>query len=525
MSPFRALATAHLQGSWNRLRKQSSVGGLWAFFLLLGVLLVTLVAPLYFGLGAAGYVVGATLGTPDGPRAVVFASLGFTALTLFSGLIGGLSSGSRQLPWETLSVFPVRSGTLFAAELFAGALETITLVELGALLVAGVGLSIGAPAALPLVAALVVSHALVLLALQQLVGSLAQRLTRRFRLVLMLLPVGAVVMSSLAPELARRLNRGAFVRWSERLDGLAAPLPARLLLDAADALLTGRATAAQLALALAVTVGACALVSLAAWRFVSREKSTELETDAGAAAKTWTFDSQVLGIARLQWESLAQSLPGRFGLMMPLVTIVLIRGPLAEVIGRGWTAPLAFGYASLAGTNLLFNQFGLDRHGVKVLFLLPIEPRALLRGKLLGFAAWQALQAALLLGLLVLTGHRDVHELLIGLVLYACIFLVLAMVGQFASIWQPRPLRKNGLRASQPPFMVVMLTFGTLALASALLYGTVYGVRLFAPGWELPILLVIGAGLFVLTIPVGAFNVLLLERQRERLVEVLGASA
>ena len=59
---------------------------------------------------------------------------------------------------------------------------------------------------------------------------------------------------------------------------------------------------------------------------------------------------------------------------MPLITIVLVRGPMAELIpGRGWTAPIAFGYAALAGTNLLFNQFGLDRHGVKVLFLLPVD--------------------------------------------------------------------------------------------------------------------------------------------------------
>jgi hypothetical protein len=276
--------------------------------------------------------------------------------------------------------------------------------------------------------------------------------------------------------------------------------------------------------AVALALACAALAVLVAWLFVSREKEAELETDTGVAAKTWSFDSQVLGVARLQWESLVHSLPGRFGLVMPLITIVLIRGPLAEAIGRGWTAPLAFGYASLAGTNLLFNQFGLDRHGVKVLFLLPIEPLALLRGKLLGFAAWQGVQAVLLLGLLVLTGHRDWLELLIGLLLYACVFLVLAMVGQFASIWQPRPLRKNGLRAAQPPFTVVMLTFGTLATAGALLYGVVYGVRAFAPGWEVPVLLLVGAALFLLTMPVAAFNVLMLERHRERLVEVLGSA-
>ena len=91
---------------------------------------------------------------------VGLAAFGFTLLTLFAGLIGGISSGSRQLPWETLRVFPVRDTTLFGAELFAGAGEAITLLELSALGVACVGASVGAPLASPLVLLLFVTHAL-----------------------------------------------------------------------------------------------------------------------------------------------------------------------------------------------------------------------------------------------------------------------------------------------------------------------------------------------------------------------------
>jgi len=297
------------------------------------------------------------------------------------------------------------------------------------------------------------------------------------------------------------------------------------VLEAARELVTGQLTAASLAWATLGPIVLVAVIVVVAYQFVSREKPLTLDSTSGPAPKRWTFEAQSWGIARLTWESLSQSLPGRFGLVMPLITIVLIRGPLAEVLpGRGWTAPIAFGYAALAGTNLLFNQFGLDRHGVKVLFLLPLEPMALLRGKLLGFAAWQGLQAGLLLVLLALTGHRDVLELVIGLLLYACVFLILAMVGQFASIWQPRPLRKNGLRAAQPPLIVVMLMFGTLMTAGGLLYGVTFGIRTFFPGWELPVLLAIGGALVGLLFPVLAFNALFLERNREKLVEVLGSS-
>ena len=525
MSPFRALAVVHLQSSWNRLRKQMGTSGLWAYILLIAFIALCSVLPMFLGLGALGYLVGAQLGEKDAARTVGIAAASFTMLTLFAGIVGGISSGSRQLPWETLRVFPVRNPTLFAAELFAGAGEAITLVELGALGVACLGASIGAPLAAPLFLLLFVTHGLALLSLQQLAGSIAQRLSRRLRAMLIFLPVAAISLPSLLPLIARRTDRASFETWSDRLNTVTRWLPARAVLEAAEELVTGRLGAASLFWATVAPVVLVTVIVVVAYQFVASEKPLALDVGTGEPAKRWTFKAQSWGIARLTWESLSQSLPGRFGLVMPLITIVLIRGPMAELIpGRGWTAPIAFGYAALAGTNLLFNQFGLDRHGVKVLFLLPVAPEALLRGKLLGFAAWQSVQAGLLLVLLVLTGHRDVKELVVGLMLYGCVFLILAMVGQFASIWQPRPLTKNGMRASQPPLVVVMMMFGTLLTAGGLLFGITFGVTTFLPGWELVVLLVIGSMLVGLVFPVLAFNALFLERNREKLVEVLGSS-
>lgn len=525
VTPFRALAAAHAQSTWNRLRKQTGSTGLVVFILFLLFLGIASILPMLIGLGAMGYLAGAQLHENDGERIAGISALVFTVLTVFSGLLGGISSGSRQLPWETLKVFPVRDRTLFAAELFAGAGEAITAVELTALFVACVGLSIGAPLATPLFVLLFVTHAIALLSLQQLAGSIAQRLTRRLRAMLILLPFAAIAMPSIVPMIIKRSQGAAFATWGDRIAAWTKWLPARAVLDGARAITSGELSGLKIIWATLAPLAAMGVIVAVAFQLVAREKPLTLDTDSGPAQKKWTFQSQMWGIARLQWEALSQSLPGRFGLMMPLITIVLIRGPLAELGAlRGWTAPVAFGYAALAGTNLLFNQFGLDRHGVKVLFLLPLDPLAMLRGKLIGFAAWQALQAGLLLVLLVLTGQRDPVELLVGLMLYACIFLILAMVGQFSSIWQPRPLKKNGLRASQPPLMVVLLIFGTLLTAGGLLYGVTFGVRTFFPGWELPVLLGIGTVLVGMLFPVLTFNALFLERNREKLVEVLGSA-
>ncbi|MFO0600881.1 MAG: hypothetical protein U0228_36560 [Myxococcaceae bacterium] len=526
VSPFRALAVAHLQGTWNRMRKNTGMAALWAFALLLLLLFVTTVAPLLISLGALGWVVGHALGGPEGDRAIAFSSVIFTGVTLLAGFVGGVSSGSRQLPWETLKGFPVRSLTLFAAECFAGAAEAITIVELAAIGSFILGLCVGAPAGIPFFALLLLGHVGMLLALQQLFGSIAQRVSKRLRSMLIFLPIAGVSMSFFLPKLAKSITGNEYLTWGERLAGAWRWSPAGWALHTVQELGAGRFDAVALLVSGLFPVVVTAVVVVIAWQLVSRERPLDLDQDLGAKVTLWSFESQVMGVARLQWESLWRSLPGRFGLVMPLLTLILIRGPLAEVIpGRGWSAPIAFGYASLAGTNLLFNQFGLDRHGVKVLFLLPVEPISLLRGKLLGFAAWQSVQAAMLLVLLPLTGKGEPLELLIGVLLYACIFLILAMVGQFASIWQPRPLTKNGMRAAQPPLTVILMMFGTLGTAGGLLFGVVYLLRHFAPGWEVPVLLVVGLALFALVFPVVAFNALFLERNREKLVETLGAAA
>jgi hypothetical protein len=52
----------------------------------------------------------------------------------------------------------------------------------------------------------------------------------------------------------------------------------------------------------------------------------------------------------------------------------------------------------------------------------------------------------------------------------------------------------------------------------------VFGVKHFAPGWELPVLGVVFFALLGLVLPVLHVNALFLARSREKLVEVLGSS-
>ncbi len=247
VSPFRALATAHLQSTWNRLHKQMGSAGLWGLIVVLVLLMLFSVLPLLGGLGALGYLIGSTLHSPSAARQpLVLGAIGITFLTLFGGLMGGLSSGSRQLPWETLKGFPVRSVTLFGAELFAGAGEALTLIELCALASMCIGATIGAPSGVFFFIFIFVCHAIALLSLQQLSGSIAQRLTRQMRAMLILLPVAAFILPALIPMLVSRTDRASFETWSTRLGELTWWLPARVTLEAAQQIVAGEPTALSL---------------------------------------------------------------------------------------------------------------------------------------------------------------------------------------------------------------------------------------------------------------------------------------
>ena len=84
--------------------------------------------------------------------------------------------------------------TLFIAELLAGAVEPMTLVEFTGLLGLCVGISIAAPPAIPFVAVLFVTSTLTLLSTQLLVASLGQRLSKQTRMLLFLLPLAAILL-------------------------------------------------------------------------------------------------------------------------------------------------------------------------------------------------------------------------------------------------------------------------------------------------------------------------------------------
>ena len=532
IGPFRALLAAHGQATWNRSARELGRQGAWILALVVGILAACAALGLVLGGGAVGWLLGSRLERP-----VVVTVLGalLAFMSFGGGLIGGVLGGARELAWEAYRGFPLRLRTLYLAELTAGLVDMLPLTMGLALAGLLLGLGLAAPRTLVLVPLVLLETLLMLLALQLLVGGLASALVRRLRMALVGLAVlawmGSTLMSPGLPkrgggqpaptlqaaqvEKVRALGRGV----GRLLELLPTHAAARSLALAREGR-WGAALGAHL-----YPLGLLALVMVLGARLMAREAGGT----AAAAPQTrgpdrlWSFRHPAGGLGRLHFLTLMRSHLGRFAFLMPLLTVVLLKGPFAQFKANPlWTVPAAFAYLSLVANNFVFNQFGLDRHGVKGLLLLPVASEDLLKGKLLGLAAHQGLQALVLAGLLMALDHAGPTPLLAGILLMGCIFLAQASVGQWTSTWAPRPMAMDSLKNNNLPIGLGLLSMGTSA-AWAGLFGSAYALlawispRLLVPGMALLFALVLTAHLLLLPAAAAA-----LDRRREKLVEALG---
>jgi hypothetical protein len=531
VGPFRALLAAHGQTTWNRSARELGRQGAWVLALVVGIVALLAAGGLILGGGALGWLLGSRLERP-----VVVTVLGalLAFLGLGGGLIGGVLGGARELAWEAYRGFPLRLRTLYLAELTAGLADMLPLTLGLALIGLLLGIGAASPWTLPLIPLLLLETLLMLLALQLLVGGLASALVKRLRMALVGLGIlawlGSTLMSPGLPkrgagpstrslqaaqvEKVQALGRGA----ARVLEALPTHAAARSLAKAQEG-----QWGAALALHL-YPLGLLALVMILGARIMARETNgTTAAPQPRGPDRLWSFRHPAEGLARLHFQTIMRSHLGRFAFLMPLMTVVLLKGPFAQFKANPlWTVPAAFAYLSLVANNFVFNQFGLDRHGVKGLLLLPVGPEDLLKGKLLGMAAHQGLQALALAGLLLAVDHAGPIPLLGGMLLMGCIFLAQTSVGQWTSTWAPRPMAMDSLKNNNMPFTLGLLSVATSGFWASL-FGGAYALlawaspRLLVPGMALLFGLVLTAHLLLLPAAAAA-----LDRRREKLVEALG---
>ncbi|HET6330094.1 MAG TPA: hypothetical protein VFF76_04830 [Holophagaceae bacterium] len=533
MSPVRALLISHFQAGWNRAIREMGRNGTVALVIVACCAGFFALLPITAGLGFTGWVLGRGIHEPWAP-----AALGaiFTATAVGGGLLGGILGGAKTLDWERLRAFPLRRGQIFGAELVAGLGDLLTLMIALGLVSLSLGLILAQPFRTLFTLALLLASLVVLLTVQLLVGGLATALLRHLKTALFVLLgivwISSVAMGSLGPKHQPRESRKADAQvevldearlraLGERIRLAAEILPATQSAHGlGDAGLLG-ASLRQLPLLALAGLLAWAAAGLL-WRESVQDGRT-LTISAGQA-KLWSFSRPAYGLARLQWRTLMGSMIGRFAFLIPIVAVVLIKGPMGRASGTSlWAVPGAFIYLAFGAAQLLFNMFGLDQGAVKGLLLLPIAPKELLYGKSLGFGIFMGLQGALLALLLALFGGPGLApQLPAGLLLFVACTLAMGAVGLWSSVAMPRPLSRKRLNNSGMPLPMILLSMGT-SIGCAALFGGLFALLAWAaPRWLVPSMAA-AAGLMLLVfragLEIGAVN---LVRHRERLVERLG---
>ena len=486
-SPLYALLAAHSLATRNRLGRELGRSGVWLLGIALALFGTTFLLPLWALMVAIGWLLG--MGLPGrGSEALLGAAL--FATSFLGGATSGVMSGAKQLTWESYKTYPVRFRAVFVAELVASAVDLMPIVLGLSTLCMCDGVAIAAPRTLWILPIVFAEGVCGVLLVQLLVGALAETLVRRLRVALGVLAVVvwiAIAVSAMIPAELKAQGRdpfsperlALFAQATRGLQHAALALPTTAAARSLGAWIDHRPLEALAWHLYPLTV--LALVGLLAAKLLERDASGH-ETQDEAPEKLWSFRTPAAGLARLQFATIMDSRLGRFGLVVPLVVIALLRGPLAEISGQtAWAVPGAFLYLSLVGNQFQLNQFGLDGHGVKALLLLPIDESDLWRGKARGLILYQALQAALLAGLLAVLLRPPLLFLVAGVVLFFVMAIVQNAVGRATSVWMPRMLPRKSVRANTTPIGLVLVGLALSVVGGGALGSAFAALARFAP--------------------------------------------
>ncbi len=536
VSPFRAVLAAHFQATWNRSAKEMGKTGRWAMLLVMGLVALFGGLPALGISAVGGYALGAHF---DHTRAPLILG-GVLALgAIMVGAISGIMGGTKALQWESYRIYPLSLRQIFAAELVAGIGDPWPMLAGLSALALCLGLSAAHPSLLPFALLLWLQTVLWMLLIQHFVGSLAAALMKRLKLALVLFGIlfwVLSVMTSMLPKYStpnpgQRLStvltpdRIAQIKQVSHvaLAGLSA-LPSTHAARSLSEALRGAWISALLHQLAPIALLLIALVLQA--RQMEREadpQALELKPVSKGTEKLWSFQSPAAGVAKLHWKTLMGSHLGRFGLLMPVMTVVLLKGPFSQLRGQEtWAIPGAFAYLALAGSQMQYNQFGLDGRGVKSLLLLPIRSRDILLGKLGGLAMYQGLQAGLLLLLIALLMRPSPIEILAALCLGGCLFFVQMGLGHWTSCWLPRAMPRNSLKSGTMPMPVVFIGMGTSLVNFSLFGGTFMLCAWKAPSLLLPVMALLLATCALIYRHLLPTFETYFDARREKLLEALG---
>ncbi len=225
----------------------------------------------------------------------------------------------------------------------------------------------------------------------------------------------------------------------------------------------------------------------------------------------WLTEPQS-AVASGTFRNLARAMEVKVAMFWPALVLVILGGTGSVdnwFTQSGWLSSLvALGFVSftaMGATQLIQNQFGFDRDGIRSFLLLPIEPKDVLIGK--NFAIFPAAIALGLTALLLLQLIRPLwlSHLLATAIQLQTSLLIFCLVGNLVSILTPLPLKPGSLQPARIDFksailQILLFMLVPLGMIPAFIpLGLEWLVR-DQPGWNVVPIYFIGSALYLVVV-------------------------
>lgn len=451
MRPFPALVRAHYQSAWNRVRRESGLGGVVTTTVSLCIVALILLLPCIIAF-SAGLSLGRDLREADDPGPLFYWNLLQALFTTAFGILGA----ARYKPSFTaraIGAYPIRPAHLLFAEFPASVLEVFPLLGIAGILFSNLGCAAAFPQASPVILALALQGMVLMLALQILAGGLKRFFMRHWGLALVAAAAVVFALFSLGKD---RIARAAQI--------IIPNLPGSLGYAGLMDVWHGRSGPGLARIALSVAATAALLVIAGHFHYrvlFAEEVSSRFRLNQSAMLP---FGSPAMGIGRLFLKQLLSTDSGRQHLVMPLLfsgSYAFVLWALRKLMAENEALPdmitthaesllhlPSFGLFLFLliplSAEVWMNQFGWDRAGIRTLLSLPISHRDLVLGKMLGLVRLTLLQAAV--GVLPILVMRlpSLKETLWGIGAAGTAFMIATGVGHVVSARFPRAVERKG---------------------------------------------------------------------------------
>lgn len=493
LNAARALIVAQRQSFWNRLRRESGLGGRMATAITIGFVGLIVAAPGWFVFQIAIGLAGEMRAAPS-PETLIHWNGLQAVFTLGFGLCGSFRY-RPAVDTMRLGHFPIPAFQLLLAEIPAGMFEVFPLLGGAAIVLSNAGLVVAIPWTLPLATLLALQGLAGMLALIIIAAMLRGALMRHRLLAALLASAAIAVPASYGWEACRQMLRAwipVLVRWQPGSLGYGGMIEL-----SAGSIARG---SALIALSLSLTAAFLALAAYALQH--DRASARSSVASRWDAVSFLRFRNKSAGVAYVYARQLLDCKAGRTALLTPLLfsgMLVFLLFIIRSAINQGEVLPDVMVDFSrgverapvpvwsifclvLLNSSLWMNQFGWDRSGIRGLLSLPMTARELLAGKALGLACFTLLQAAICLPPLLFAYALRPAEAAGAAGLGITSFVTATGIGQYFSLRFPRGVARDGA-GNLPLYLSWIPTLLCALLATVfVLVGEVTGG---AGGWSL----------------------------------------